>query len=389
MNTTIKHVTLPRDENGNDPNDHRDDPEFVIKLKKTVPVSALDRLRQLSATTRIAEMEKNLKNDFYIIDEMAIDGQITLFFAMPGTGKTLLFLWFIIKGIRSGRIDPASVFYINADDHYKGLLTKSRIAEKYGFNMISPAEASVSPKDILRMLDELSASGDAAGKIIFLDTLKKFADMMNKRSQADLYEILRRLVAKNSSVVIAGHANKHPDVDGNLVYEGTSDTLNDVDCMYAIYRMTEKDSDDVVVEFRNIKDRGDVIKRVSYGFRHADGMNYYDMLESVHRIDSAQADAYKRQKNVQAVKKKYESEQLFISELLGDQTLNQSQIIKRFEDSNRDGLAAKFSKRRLLESLDALTDIAWTVKRSREDNNAKHFSLIESTRYQSAKWGEK
>ena len=387
--TTIKRVTQPKDEKGNDANDHRGDAGFVTKLEESVSVSVLDRLRKLSATTRIEEMEKNLKNDFYIIDEMAIDGQITLFFAMPGTGKTLLFLWFIIKGIRSGKIDPANVFYINADDHYKGLLTKSRIAEKYGFNMISPAEAGVSPRDILLMLDELSASADAAGKIIFLDTLKKFADMMNKRSQADLYEILRRLVAKNSSVVIAGHANKHLDVDGNLVYEGTSDTLNDVDCMYAIYRMTEKDSDDVVVEFRNIKDRGDVISRVSYGFRHADGMNYYDMLDSVHRMESTEAAAYKRQLNIQATKNKYESELLYISDLLAAETLNQSQIIKRFEDSNHDGLAAEFSKRRLLEALDALTDITWTVKRSREDNNAKQFSLIDSTRYQSAKWGDK
>jgi len=393
--TIIKAVTLPKDDRGNDPNDFRDDTGYIAKFKEKDGVegragaSVIDKLRSLSATHRVDEMERNLKNNFYIVDEMALDGQITLFYAKPGTGKTLFFLWFIIKGIKSGRIKPANVFYVNADDHYKGLLTKSRIARERGFHMISPAEAGVSPKEILSLLDELSKSDDAAGKIIFLDTLKKFADMMSKKSQAELYETLRRLVARNASVIIAGHANKHLDIDGNLVYEGTSDTLNDIDCMYAIYRMTARHVEDVVVEFRNEKDRGDVVNRVSYGFRHAEGANYYDMLDSVSKLDGAQVAAFQRQSTEEALKAKYESEILFVTELLEKDALIQAKIVEKFGEAKGAGIAGEISKKSLLDSLDKLTGITWNYERLR-DGNAKLYSLIgaNARRYHGAKWGD-
>jgi len=42
-------------------------------------LSPLNRLKSLSATTRIDEMKKDLKNETYIFDGLALAGQITLF----------------------------------------------------------------------------------------------------------------------------------------------------------------------------------------------------------------------------------------------------------------------------------------------------------------------
>ncbi len=69
-----------------------DYPEDQPQEKKTV----LDELKALSAVSRIEKMEANLSKDTFVFNEMALDGQISLFQANPNTGKTLFFLRFIM-----------------------------------------------------------------------------------------------------------------------------------------------------------------------------------------------------------------------------------------------------------------------------------------------------
>jgi RecA-family ATPase len=344
------------------------------------PNTALERLRSLSTVPRIDEMKNNLENEFYVFEGMALDGQITLFYAKPNTGKTLIFLKLLIDGINKGKIRPEDIFYINADDNYRGLCHKSEIAKEYGFVMISPAEAGIAPAEIITLLDELSKTDDAKGKIIVLDTLKKFTDMMNKKSQADLYNVLRKLVAKNATVIIAGHANKHLNAEGNLVYEGTSDTMNDIDCAYAIYLMTEPDGD-VVVEFRREKSRGDNIAKVAYGYTRVEGMSYMDLVNSVYKLDSEQAEKATLLGHQQRLSERYDSEIIFITNLLKSGRLNQSQILAKLKELEGDGIASEVSVRSLKAALTALINIKWKVSRDK-NNNANIYTLIsEMTAY--------
>lgn len=147
-----------------------------------------------------------MNNDVYIFDELALSGQVTLFYAMPNTGKTLLFIRFIIDSIKAERLNPEDVIYINADDNYKGLLTKSKIAKQWGFHMISPQEANIKPADIVNLLENVANHDQAKGKVFIIDTLKKFADMLNKTSLSGLLEVFRKLATKGGAVIIAGHA---------------------------------------------------------------------------------------------------------------------------------------------------------------------------------------
>ncbi|MEJ1470943.1 MAG: hypothetical protein RPU59_07750 [Candidatus Sedimenticola sp. (ex Thyasira tokunagai)] len=298
------------------------------------PDSILDDLIRLSVTNRIEEMKANLENDYFILHELALAGQITLFYAWPNTGKTLLFLTLLIQSIKAGRLKAEDLFYINADDNYKGLYTKGRIAQQHGFHMISPAEANTSPKVVLAMLDALASTEAIKGKVIVMDTLKKFVDMMSKRDQAALYEVLRRLVTKGATVIIAGHANKHSDVDGNLVYEGTADTLNDIDCCFSMYRMTEQDAERQVVEFRREKDRGEVIAKVSYEYTRQPGDSYTDIINSVKRLDESQAEQAALEQRASDLKGDFESEILFVTGLLSKGPLSQSEILKRHKSSD-------------------------------------------------------
>ena len=336
-----------------------------------------ERLKQLSATNRIDEMKRNLENEFYVMDGMALDGQITLFYAKPNTGKTLIFMKLLIDGIEAEKIQASDIMYINADDGYRGLCTKTEIALQYGFEMIAPAEAGIAPADIISLLDELANTEDAKGKIIVLDTLKKFADMMSKRDQANLYMVLRRLVAKNATVIIAGHANKHLDKDGNLVYEGTSDTMNDVDCAYSIYLMTEP-SGDVVVEFRREKSRGDNLYKVSYGYRREEGMSYMELINSVYKLEDSQAEKAAALGNQKLLIERYESEILFITDALKDGELNQSSLLAKLKGLNGEDIASEVSVRTLKSALQALTNILWTSTRDKH-NNASIYKLIQKS----------
>jgi len=351
------------------------------------PKTALERLCALSTVKRIDEMRKNLNKEFYVMSSMALDGQITLFYTKPNTGKTLIFMKLLIDSIEDGAVKSGDIFYINADDSYRGLCVKSEIAKEYGFDMISPAESGFAPSDIITLLDELSQTDEAKGKIIILDTLKKFTDMMNKKSQAELYIVLRKLVAKNATVIIAGHANKHLDAEGNLVYEGTSDTMNDIDCAYSMYLMTEPEGD-VVVEFHREKSRGDNVARVSYGYTRDEGMSYIDIVNSVHKLDDEQAEKMAAIGNQRQLVDKYEPEVLFITSLLSDVSLNQSQILTKLKELDGEDIASEVSVRSIKTALTSLVNIKWTVVRDKH-NNANIYTLISevSANYEDVKNG--
>ncbi len=346
-------------------------PDYSEDQPQQDKTTVLDELKALSAVSRIEEMEANLSKDTFVFDELALDGQITLFYAKPNTGKTLFFLRFIMDSIKNDSINGSDVFYINADDHYKGFLTKVKIAKNYGFEMLSPQEAGVNPEVIIKMLDDLSRTDEAKGKIVILDTLKKFVNMMSKSSQSDFYLTLRKLVAKNATVIIAGHANKYPDAEGNLIYEGTSDVMNDIDCAYSINLISDTDGE-YVVKFKNEKNRGNNVLSVTYEYLKDESMSYYDILSSITRLDDAQSNKIDAKADAELLKAKYESERLFVIDVLKDGTLNQSTIIERF-NSCGDDITAEFSRRELMAALKALNRIDWDSKRG--ERNALFFTL--------------
>jgi len=382
--TAIKEAMLPKNDKGNDPNDQKADPDFLSKIKIE---TSLTQLTLLSATNRLSEMEANLKNDVYIFQDLALSGQITLFYGWPSTGKTIFFMRFITDAIRDDRVQAEKVIYVNADDSYKGLYTKTQIAAEYGFNMVSPAEAGISHQEILMLLGRVADENQAEGVVILLDTLKKFADMMSKRSQAELYLTLRKLIAKGGSVIIAGHANKHKDADGKLIYEGTSDTMNDIDCAYSMYRMSALEDEVQTIEFRREKDRGIVIPKVTYQFKKSQGIHYLEMVKSIVRLDSDDTDRLVEEERARELKEKFESELLFVTGLLRENSpMNQTAILKALKE-NKD-LSGEITIRGLRNALSQLNEIAWTSKRGTK--NAKTYTLIgqETSQYSRASKGE-
>ena len=60
-------------------------------------------------------------------------GQLSTWYGKPNTGKTLLLLWICIEAIREEVIQGQCLYYVNADDTYRGLAEKTQLAEEFGF----------------------------------------------------------------------------------------------------------------------------------------------------------------------------------------------------------------------------------------------------------------
>ena len=230
-------------------------------------------------------MKAKMLEDKYILGRIAILGQFTALYAKPNAGKTLITIWLLIKAIESGQVNPGDVYYVNADDNYKGLTYKLSIAEQHGFLMLAPGHNGFKAEMLAGSLAEMVRADTAHGKIIILDTLKKFTDIMDKRATTKFGNTSRQFVSKGGSIITLAHVNKHKDAEGKLIYAGTSDIVDDADCCY-ILEVIEEDQNCKVIEFINFKDRGDVVKKALFSYSAQRGVKYGDLLASIVELDT-------------------------------------------------------------------------------------------------------
>ena len=285
MSAPINIVTLPKSDSGNDVNDQRAETDIVSKFTPDPPTNPLD---SYVLNGESDEMKAKMLEDKYILGRMALLGQSTAFYAKPNAGKTLLTIWLLIESIKASNINPGDVYYFNADDNHKGITYKLSLAEKYGFLMLAPGYHGFNTEMLPNILFEMVENDMASGKVLILDTLKKFTDIMDKRATTKFGGGIRQFVSKGGSVIMLAHVNKHNDAEGNVVYSGTSDIVDDADCCYTL-QIIEDTPEDKVVEFTNFKDRGDVAKKALFAYSNAEGVMYGDLLESVTKLDDQES----------------------------------------------------------------------------------------------------
>lgn len=211
----------------------------VTQLNASKKLSALDRARACNAgldhhRDQLARLMTDTK---WIIPNVVSTGTSTLFCAGAGSGKTLYILWSILNAIRTGEIDPGTVYYWNEDDHFVGFKEKADIAAEYGFNMIGTSNTGgdliTKPEDVNKIMSEMAATGEAAGQIFILDTLKKFANPLDKnRFPVWVANCTRPFVLAGGTIIALAHVNKNKDVDGRPVFAGVEDLKDDFDQMY-------------------------------------------------------------------------------------------------------------------------------------------------------------
>ena len=260
----------------------------IVKLKPISPKKFSLELFSLNGQSE--NMKKQMLEDKYVLGRMAILGQFVVFYAAPNVGKTLLILWMIIKSIKDGQIKASDIFYINADDDYKGLTFKLTLAEKNGFHMLAPGYNEFNEAELFGHIKKMVLEDTAKGKIIILDTLKKFTDVMRKDVASEFGKIMRAFVSHGGTVISLGHVNKHKNPDGKSVYGGTSDITDDADCYYMIEEIQISEQTKTI-RFENRKSRGDVDKTATFVYSNQKVANYQELLDSVRTISDDDAEA--------------------------------------------------------------------------------------------------
>ena len=282
--------------------------ETIVRMIETAqPVSSSGvetfSLNQFALNGAAHAMEEQMLEDKFVLGSMAIYGQSTVFYGGPNVGKTLLTLWMLIKKIKAKEIIGGDVYYINADDNYKGLVFKLKLAEKYGFMMLAPGHKDFKPELLPKYLMTLIKNNSAKGIILILDTVKKFTDLMKKDKASEFGECVRQFISHGGTVLMLAHINKHRDENKKVVYSGTTDLIDDADCAYTI-DIYDEDFSIRTVRFENIKSRGDVAREALYRYDYEDKTPYYDRLASVEEVSD---DEHKQIEKTRSMKKKAES----------------------------------------------------------------------------------
>lgn len=272
------------------------EPVQVVVAKPQTGSSPLSILSGYSLTGNSEQMRLQMLDDVYVLKELAILGQWSTLYGSPNSGKTLITLWLLQEQINAGVIEGDKVFYINADDTFKGAVDKIELAEQWDMQMLVPGHNGFKASHVPIIMQKLAETGEARGIVLVLDTLKKFTDLMDKSAASAFGVTAREFVSAGGTLICMAHTNKHTDADGKGIYSGTSDIVDDSDCMYIIDKLSNE-GDEVsrihTVEFTNNKARGDVATSAIFTYVRSAGQEYDDLLNTVKRIKSADADAVK------------------------------------------------------------------------------------------------
>ena len=257
----------------------------------------LSLLSKFSVTGNSKQMRLQMLDDVFVMEGLGILGQWTTLYGSPNTGKTLITLWLLQEQINAGVIAGSKVFYVNADDTYRGAVDKIELAEQWGMQMLVPGHNRFKASHVLILMQKLAETGEARGIVLVLDTLKKFTDLMDKSAASAFGVTAREFVSAGGTLICMAHTNKHTDADGKGIYSGTSDIVDDSDCMYIIDKISNE-GDEVsrihTVEFTNNKARGDVATSAVFTYVRRTGETYNVLLKSVKRIKSAEATVVKK-----------------------------------------------------------------------------------------------
>lgn len=250
---------------------------------QTVPEIPKCPLDAFSINDSLEEMKAQMLRDVFVLDGIALLGQLTTIYAKPNAGKTLTTIFMLAESIKAGRIKGKDVYYINADDSGKGLISKGCIAKQYGFTMLAPSYNGFESDDLVKHLKQMISDDIAHGKIIILDTLKKFTDLMHKTKASAFMKVAREFTSKGGTMIMLAHANKNRSMDGKIVAGGTSDIGDDCDCVYLLDEVAKTATTKTVL-FENAKKRGNNAQEMSFSYGLS-SENYEGLLESVQRLD--------------------------------------------------------------------------------------------------------
>ncbi|NGX16155.1 AAA family ATPase [Wenzhouxiangella sp. XN24] len=258
-------------------------------------------LLKFSLVDELPKLQSEVLTSEPLCSGLAVKGSATVWYAEPNTGKTAMALWFLVSDIQDGRLDPSRVFYFNLDDTLQGLAEKTSIAQLHGFHVISEGYKSFEARHFPTVIRDLIAADQCSGVVIFLDVLKKLCDIMDKGKSSSFGKLIRSFVLRGGTCIALAHTNKRRNADGEPIYAGTSDILEDFDCGFIVYETDlDLDSQTKTILFKNKKSRGTVRKQASFRYSVREGLSYDELLASIQEVDEADLLRAQQQKQLES-----------------------------------------------------------------------------------------
>lgn len=268
-------------------------PSEAVAFPNPSPPRVRNALRNYSLLGKACELEANAVNATPLLGEFVMRGQATMIYAAPNTGKTLITLSLSLAAVAAQRIDPANLYYINADDSSEGLATKVRLLQDVGAHTLAPGHEGFRTDDLIKHLDRAVEDGAARDTCVIIDTLKKFTDLMDKKRTREFADGCRRYVMAGGTIVALGHTAKNPNADGSLRYQGGTDVLEDFDAVYMAEALTSKaNASEKVAKLSRLKCRAESPALVAYVYDESPGTSYEGKLASLRSVDLADLDDY-------------------------------------------------------------------------------------------------
>ncbi|ENK0806563.1 hypothetical protein ACTQ7D_001213 [Vibrio fluvialis] len=247
-------------------------------------MSALSNLIKYAINNDIDELEKAQINEKFIFDGIALCGQSTVIFSPPNSGKTLFLINQLHKAYFNGNLNELEVFYINADDSRTGLIEKTRLLNTIGVHMLAPGYNSFELSEFQSTVKKIINNSESHKTCFILDTIKKFADTMDKKMMREFGILLSEFVSTGGTLIGLGHTNKHRSNNGELIYSGTTDLIEDCNCIYMLDVLNKNSVNDLTEEktlkLYNTKLRGDNLLELNFKYTKKSGASYKELVDS-------------------------------------------------------------------------------------------------------------
>lgn len=304
--------------------------------------------RDLTVT---AEQVREIEESTPLWNDTIFHQKSHIWIAPPNGGKTTIAIAAARELVNQG----FEVLYINLDAGAADLKYYQAAASRDGYRLIAPLLEGTSEDDCVGLIEALTEANDLSGVVVFMDTLKKFTDVISKRESKRLYQKIRAITVRGGTVIALGHTNKHKDSDGQLIYEGTGDLKNDFDIMMFMY--PSKQSERLVISTEFDKERAKV-KPHTFSIGPDRDVSLEGEYINIREIENQRL-------REEADKKVVD----FIRDLLAEKPVNQSEVISACKES---GVGGPKPVTRILR---AYKDRYWGCERSYQNNELRYFLI--------------